>query len=179
MLPGVLTPIKRSTYCLPMDGAMTFADYQTGELDRLDVADEWTVPRLTRQGDRLEFEVLPGGRGTLIRPHPRHGLLRRFVTLADASDTAIESYARRWGPLTTCEHRDSGWLHRIRMATDPDFSGGPVDVQPLKGSGPKVASESLEDWRAVSRRAKGFLAFAGRVRMGVVPDDGMWRAIAG
>src|ERR1700682_5045484 len=88
--------------------------WETGQiLDHFVSGFEWTIPSRLEIFDFKFLEKFPGefdGHEMLYfsvapplgRVHPGPGLLEDFLKLASASDEAILSYARRWGPLWLC-----------------------------------------------------------------------------
>src|SRR6266487_2634569 len=59
------------------------------------------VPGMVSLSDGLlEWRWIPGQKREQVRP----GILEGFLKLADAADSSILAFAKKWGPLGICEH---------------------------------------------------------------------------
>ncbi len=102
-------------------------------------------------------------------------MLDRFVRLADSSDSAILSYAARWGILDLCEH-DTPRYHSMDWRMPPITSIPTCKLAVLDGD-EDWRVEPLATWRRYSLQARTILEIGADLQAGILPPSDYWDTV--
>lgn len=87
---------------MSIEGLFTLLDPDSGRLERAMLAGQWPVwPEIKVHGGALTCQFFGDG---MRYVGEGSDLLEGFLALADAADSEVEAYARRWGILGLCRH---------------------------------------------------------------------------
>ena len=148
---------------------------EEGRVERPLADTRWHKPDVVElEADRLVYQY--GARPT-VSSGP--GLLTAFVKLADAPETAMRDYARRWGPLRLCEHGLPATHNRPALA--PSVAHQVTWCEPRgfdSTSDQQIFWEPLKEWRGYAHEARTLLLLAAQLHQGnPTPADDWCRAL--
>jgi hypothetical protein len=166
-----------SSVTIPGSWGLSGLTDDKGQLDRPVAWNEWDVPDVVLQGDRLTWSP----RGVFRRAKASSSLLEAFVGLADAVDAGILNYARRWGVFGICRHGLPA-SHNPPPVPRPILDGvfRPMDELPWcypRGWWGGCAWEPLDTWRAYARKFRAVLNVAAGLHDGRRGTGDDWREL--
>lgn len=147
---------------------------ENGRLDRPVAGVGWLAPDVALKDDRLVWSPFGGFR----RVRPSATMLESFIGLAEAANSGIASYAKRWGVFGVC-------AHDLPSSHNPPPVPRPIVLVPMarlpwcepRGYRQGRAWESVDTWRGYARKFRAVLNVAARLHQGrpAGPED--WREL--
>jgi DNA-directed RNA polymerase subunit RPC12/RpoP len=127
----------------------------------------------------------------LRRVHDGRGILEDFLKLEVATDAAILTYARRWGPLWLCTVHSLPWRHDPECQPSiSDWQTDEDEVELTDADYDRLRPEDLPEdisqtwydellsgWRALSRQARATIRLARRLHDGKLGWQVDWDAL--
>lgn len=166
---------------------------QGGALDRPVQSDRWDRPGQLHLRDGL---LIWSGREKA--PSPNRTVFESFLKLANATDRAILTFAKKWGVLYLCQHRlpsSHATLppyegpHRLIPTRQPNvfLDADVLDLIPSGGFArcPLIAGdantfvEHLDDWRRYARQAANTVQLALQVHRQNLGEPKLWGELCG